>query len=504
MVSLLILSCGTNANWLMVKTLREKFPGVFRLIGTDTNPRELVAAAGLLDAFYTVPASRESTFVPAIEKIVQTECPDYILPSLDGDQLLFSADSDLIKRYGVKSLSTPVETLSIYNDKCSMHEACLGNGIPVPRRYDPSQVDSLGSYFVKPIHGWASEGVRTMTGDEIRALQNPQDFIIEEICHAPERTLECFYYNGRLSSVCRDRLATKAGVCTKTRVYKSPRLEEIARRFVDSFKVPLIFNLQFMENEKGQSVVTDVNLRTAGGMGLSYAAGWDEVSAFAKVLLGRPEEDVFATLPECLPEQFVVRTYDEKITQCAERTIAFDLDGTILDSRERHKIVMGDVLKKRGISLDVSDLVAYKASNRNNIDYLISKGVDAEVAREIQKDWISAIERLDALASDLIYDDAESILAAYDGWRRILLTARTDEQALEDELRRLSLREWFDEVIVVSPGKSASAAKANVLREKKALIFWGDTVSDCNAAKEADVQFKFHKGGFHNRETVLG
>ena len=31
-----------------------------------------------------------------------------------------------------------------------------------------------------------------------------------------------------------------------------------------------------MENTDGDPVVTDVNLRTAAGMGLSLAAGWDE------------------------------------------------------------------------------------------------------------------------------------------------------------------------------------------------------------------------------------
>jgi len=454
--------------------------------------------------FYTVPASREPTFVPAIEIIVKEERPNYIFPSLDCDQFFFSADSDLVGRYGVKSLSTPVETLKIYRDKCLMHEACRANGIPVPRRYDLSQVDSQKCYFVKPVRGWASEGAREMKGGEILALQHPHDFIIEEVCRAPERTLECFFHNGRMSSVCRDRLATKAGVCTKTRVHKSPRLEEIARRFAESFKVPLIFNLQFMDDAEGRPVVTDVNLRTAGGMGLSYAAGWDEVSAFAKVLLGRSEEDVFATLPECLPEQFVVRTYDEKITQSAKRTVAFDLDGTILDSRERHKIVMGEILQKQGIALDVSELVSYKSSNRSNVDFLVANGVDVEVAQKIQKEWISAIESRDALARDRIYDDAKSILAAYDGWHRILLTARADKSALEDQLQRLSLRDWFDDVVVVPPGKIASAAKANVLREKRVLVFYGDTVSDRNAAEAADVQFKFHEGGFHNRETVFG
>lgn len=502
MISLLILSCGTNANWLIVKTLREKFPREFRLIGTDTNPKELVAVSALLDAFYTVPVSKDTTFLSVVEDIIAKERPGYIFPSFDFDQLLFPADNDMLMHYGVKSLSAPKETLKYYIDKGVMYDACLKVGVPVPRHYEVTEVAEQKDYFIKPIRGVGSIGARMMLGCEIRSLANPQDFIIEEVCRAPERTLECFFYNGRMSCVCRDRIATKSGVCTKTRVYKSPRLEAIAHRFAASFKVPMIFNLQFMENPEGQPVVTDVNLRTAGGMGLSFAAGWDEVSAFAKVLLGRTEDDVFATLPEYVPEQFVVRTYDEKITQCAKRTVAFDLDGTLLDSRERHQIVMDEVLKRRGIALDVGGLVAYKSANKNNVDYLVSKGIDVEIAREVQNDWIREIESRWALAYDCVYADAMAILAEYEGWHRILVTARSDEMALHDELARLSLRDWFDEVIVVAPGKSASKAKATVLREKKVLVFWGDTVSDRDAAAEADVQFKFHENGFHNRETV--
>lgn len=503
-VSLLVFSCGANAPWLIVKTLREKFPEAFRLIGVDTNRRELVAAAELLDAFYTVPASCERSFMPTVEKIVERERPDYALPLFDFDQFAFSSECDPFRRYGVKSLATPVETLKIYKDKLLTHAACRRAGVPVPRRYDVADVDVLGRYFVKPIHGSGSVGAKEMSGAEILALENPQGVIVEEVCRKPERTLECFFFDGRLSSVCRDRLATKAGVCTKARVYKSPRLEEIARRFVGAFKVPSIFNLQFMENSEGQPVVTDVNLRTAAGMGLSLAAGWDEISAFAKVLLGRSVEDIFATLPDCIPEQFVVRTYVDKVTQSTPRTVAFDLDGTLVDSRARHRLVMDEILKRHGIALDVRDLVAYKAANRNNVEYLVSKGLAPGLAAAIQSEWIGAIESPAALAHDRLYPDAESLLASYDGWRRILLTARTDAVALDEELSRLGLRYWFDEVIVVPPGKDASSAKAAALREKKALVFHGDTLSDRNAAQEADVPFKFHANGFHAHETVFG
>ena len=56
----------------------------------------------------------------------------------------------------------------------------------------------------------------------------------------------------------------------------------------------------------------------------------------------------------------------------AEKLIVFDLDGTLLDSRKRHEIVMADVLKKYKIALDTSTLVTFKSDGKNNIDWLLA------------------------------------------------------------------------------------------------------------------------------------
>ena len=53
--------------------------------------------------------------------------------------------------------------------------------------------------------------------------------------------------------------------------------------------------------------------------------------------------------------------------------VAFDFDGTLLDSRNRHVVVMRDVLSQFNTDLNIDDLIEFKSNGKNNIDFLISK-----------------------------------------------------------------------------------------------------------------------------------
>ena len=51
--------------------------------------------------------------------------------------------------------------------------------------------------------------------------------------------------------------------------------------------------------------------------------------------------------------------------------------------------------------------------------------------------------------------------------------------------------------------KCGQGGLAAALRERRALVFYGDTRSDREAAQTADVPFIFRENGFHARETVF-
>lgn len=185
--------------------------------------------------------------------------------------------------------------------------------------------------------------------------------------------------------------------------------------------------------------------------------------------------------------------------------IAFDFDGTLLDSRRRHIVVMQDILNSAGIKLNADDLIEYKSSGKNNIDYLVFHGVDVDTAKRIQEQWIANIEQDNYLALDVLYDDAIDLLNKYSVDNDlILLTARANVGALNRQIDKFGLRKYFKNVFIVHPGKTAANDKADILRSNNAILMIGDTRSDFMAAQLAGVKFIFRDVGFHNKQTTMG
>lgn len=428
MKKMLLLSCGTNACIHIAKVLKNRFPNDFFIIGCDINKEWLVGCSQWLDDFVQTPFSTDSKYYEFILNVCKSKNIDWIIPVYDSDQFLFTQDNKDLQELDVKSFGLPL-VLDFYKDKQQASDFLSFCGIPVPKYYSIDELDEKTTYFIKPIKGSGSIGARKASGRQIKNIENIQNYIIQEICIEPEYTLECFNFNGKIYSVCRERIASKSGVCTKTRIFYNSELEKNAVKLLKRTQLPYVFNMQFMKDYSGEYVCTDLNLRTAGGMALSYAAGWDEVSALANIMLGKDESSILQTVNKKICEQYVVRHYEEVVTKKVNNRIAFDLDGTLLDSRKRHEIVMADVLEKYGIILDTVGLVDFKAEGKNNIDWLLENGIDKDVADRINKDWISKIENFEYLKSDVLYPDSIDVLKRLCRENELfLITARKNKE----------------------------------------------------------------------------
>lgn len=496
--TLLLLTCGTNACYHVAKRLKESFGDRIRIIGADINKKWMIPTSPYLDSYHQVPLTSNSAYYKTILDICLNEHVNFLMPSFDADQILFYNGNQNLKELGITSFGISQSLLKIYQSKKETNLFLLNNGFPVPRFYEVAEIEDDKEYFCKPKNGVGSAGVRKSLGSQIKKNLN-SDLIIEEICSEPEITLECFNFNGKVYSVARERIAAKSGVCTKAHVYHSNSLQAIAQRFADSIELPYIFNLQFMINTEGQYVITDVNLRTAGGMSLSYAAGWDEVEALGKIILG--EGDVVASVRKPVIEQFVMRAYTDIVTKRVNKRICFDLDGTLLDSRERHRVVMNHVLKEYKCDIDTSDYLQYKADGNNNLSWLEMKGVDKNYAKDINLRWIELIEDNDFLKGDLLYPNTRSILESLsrDNFL-LLLTARNNKENADIQIDRLSIRQYFDKIVVVSSSKQTAILKSKVLSDLRIEDFYGDTESDLDASKLANCNFFVSTRGFRSKK----
>ncbi len=498
MIRLLILTCGTNANYHIAKLLKENYGESFYLIGADINHQWQIPTSPYLDSFHQCPLTSAKEYYRYILEVSKKEHADYILPSFDNDQQLFYDGNPDLDAIGVKSLGINWQIRDIYSSKQNLNAFLNKNSFPIPHLYSFNDIEGDQEYFVKPTNGVGSIGAQIMWGDEITQATASCN-IIEEICQAPEVTLECFVYKGTVYSVARQRIAQKNGVCIKAKVYDDRELTKIAQRFADILPLPHIFNLQFMRNTHGEYVITDVNLRTAAGMSMSYAAGWDETCALADLMLHQSDEEITKHVQPIKQEQYIMRAYTDIVTKKVEKRIAFDLDGTLLDSAERHKNVMNQALTIFNICLNTDDLVKYKADGHNNIEWLVKNGIERTTANAIQNNWIELIETDNNLLQDKLYEGAFSALERLSKTNELfLITARNNEKGTMEQLKRHGILQFFSGVKIIKPTANASQAKADYLIEQKIDTIIGDTEIDMKASQIAGCNFKAVTHGFRS------
>lgn len=170
-------------------------------------------------------------------------------------------------------------------------------------------------------------------------------------------------------------------------------------------------------------------------------------------------------------------------------TLALDLDGTLISCEQRHCALMRQLCRDDGLAEDfIPRYWAAKREGASNLTALKALGHPAPEARAAA--WNRSIEHWPWLGFDRLLPGVPNALAALarDEFRVVVLTARGQPAFLHQQLDRLGLAQHLDALIVVPPS-NAAAAKAQALREFKALAFVGDTESDAEAASLAGTPF---------------
>lgn len=502
MINILVLSVGTNACFHFVKTLKKFFSNSFYIVGTDINESYLVASSVYIDKFYKVPYSNDPSYYNIIINICKENNIQYILPSLDQDQLLFYPENPDLVNNKIISLGTNKETQKYYHNKLEMYEFLKHNSFPLPKIYKHNECDDNTKYIIKPIDGYGSLGVQILMGSEIKLKSDISNYIIQDICENPEITVEYFHYNSFFAHICRERIATKAGVCTKAKVFQNDDLASYGKLLANLLVLPYFFNIQFMKYN-GKYVITDVNLRMAGGVSIASNFNWDYIQALGHIML-KDDYDLQAFFPEIRDNNYVVRMYEDVVTTQKKQkdVIAFDLDGTIIDSRKRHSALLNDILKSKEIHIPLDDLIEFKRNGKNNIDYLVSKGIDEKTAQDVQKEWVEHIEDIKYIDIDTLYDDSISLLEKNSNNRIIAITARKNKANVYYQLYKLGIIHYFSDICIVTPGKSAQADKQKYIEDNNVKVLYGDTLIDYRAAKACNIKFIYRSNGFHSIEYI--
>ena len=189
-----------------------------------------------------------------------------------------------------------------------------------------------------------------------------------------------------------------------------------------------------------------------------------------------------------------------------KRIFVMDLDGTLIDSRKRHAIVMQEVLAHTKCSFNPEEYMNYKAEGNSGLKYLTDvMGIDVSDAREIQQEWKARIEFSGYLTADELYPDAVSFLnTVFEKGGVIFLTARKNKAGLDGELKRLAILPYADYTIVADPDDAMSQKERAVQVIKEAypgakLTVIGDTENEYELAQKFGLECMILNCGFRSR-----
>jgi phosphoglycolate phosphatase-like HAD superfamily hydrolase len=171
--------------------------------------------------------------------------------------------------------------------------------------------------------------------------------------------------------------------------------------------------------------------------------------------------------------------------------IFLDLDGPLLNGKERHYRCYKDILEKHGYTpIAIDEYWEKKRSLFNRRDLLDLSGA-GKIYDLFVEDWLLMIETPEMLSLDKVQDGALECLQNWkvQGMVLTLVTLRKNKSGLEAQLNITGLRSYLDAVLAcdyAEGGEGKAAAVLNLYSDVISLrnaLWVGDTEADWTAAK---------------------
>jgi biotin carboxylase len=308
---LAVSGAGTAAGFALVEAAKTRLAGV-RVLALDSEPRELVGAATLADAFERVPLARDEGFAGVLREVLERHGATAWIPIIDAEIVVAAGERDRLP--GVCVMVPSEDAARTCLDKLEMARWLADNGLPTPPTVPATAWREIaGPRVLKPRTGYGSQGLLRRKAD----ASPPPDIdlagmIAQPALAAPECTVDLFRDpgSGLFRALARERLEVKAGVCVKARVFADEELAALAERLAAGLDLSGAACLQVMRGDSGWEI-TDVNPRPGAGTPMCTAAGVDFIAAHAALALGR---DPLPWLPPLAAPVHVVRQFRELVT----------------------------------------------------------------------------------------------------------------------------------------------------------------------------------------------
>ena len=312
--NIMLSAGGTATTWHLASLILEKFSAYYKILICDINPQHLVPASRLAETYLQVPRIDSPDYHSHMLGLFDEHGVDIYVPLIDADVHNFPIDAAELVTRGIRSTGVRRSTSAIIGNKRNLSAFLESHGIGSPRTVSQKEVAHALSckFFVKPEQGCGSVGARVADAEDVlRTLEREPDLLVQELCRGPEITVEVFN-RGTVLSICRERLETKAGVCTKARIFSDDALHSLAEQLCTVLDLPVAFCFQVMRGADDKWLITDLNPRLGAGTALSTAYGWSLASA-ALACWGDLPFDPTVFLRTSPGDKHVVRVYQEQV-----------------------------------------------------------------------------------------------------------------------------------------------------------------------------------------------
>ncbi|MBN2120252.1 MAG: carbamoyl-phosphate synthase large subunit [Candidatus Omnitrophica bacterium] len=305
---------GTQA----CKALKEEG---YEVVLVNSNPATIMTDPGMADKTYIEPLTVES-----LEKIIDKERPDGLLPNLGGQTGLNLSASlhkkGILEKYGVEVIGVKTDAIERGEDRIIFKETMAKLDIPVPQSspcHSVEEAEEIAQRLKYPVVlrpaytlGGTGGGV-AYNVEELRVIVNRglsaslvnQVLVEESVLGWEELELEVVRdLKDRKITVCFIENVDAMGVHTGDSFCVAPmltvpdnlqiRMQELSYRIVDAIGVVGGTNIQFAHNlEDDRLVVIEINPRTSRSSALaSKATGFPIARISTKLAAGRTMDEI--------------------------------------------------------------------------------------------------------------------------------------------------------------------------------------------------------------------
>lgn len=346
----LVFPCGSEIGLEVYRAL--KFSKDFELIGASTFPDH--GKFVYENYIEGIPFVDDETFIEEINKLIEREKIDAIIPAHDSVVLKLSQNSSDINAVIVTS---SLEACEICRSKKKTYER-FKNIINTPKMFQKEEITlSDLPVFLKPDVGQGSKGTKKInTMEDLEYYSKGEDNLLLEYLPYDEYTIDCFtnYKKELVFCAGRKRSRISNGISVNAVQIKDDRFIEIAKKINDTLTMNGAWFFQVKENKNKELVLLEIATRIAGTMDYQRARGinlplislYNALQIDVQIL----ENDYNIELDRALENKFRI--------DFEFNNVYLDLDDTlIVDNKVNYELVA----------------FLYKCLNENKKIYLLTK-----------------------------------------------------------------------------------------------------------------------------------